>query len=208
MEDRMRHRLVIPVIVTVALLHAMPAAAQGVFGYARLGYGAAFAEEARRAPAVGFGLRAELDTFAVDVSIANFALAFDPYDQTGVAVGSWLKLEALRFLSPAAERSAYVGGGLSWGRVGAARNLQPGTFGATSWRGGGLQGEINGGYELGRHSDIRIFVQVNGSVPFFRARSLTYPYRTRDSGTGSSLGVDHRYIPSAAVSIGLGWQRR
>ena len=204
----MPKRFVFPVIVSaVVLLHATPAAAQGqVFGYARLGYGAAFAEQTRRAPAIGLGLRAELDTFAVDVSVANFALAFDPYDDmSGVAVGSWLKLEALRYLTPDAQGSAYLGGGLSWGRVSIDRG---GESGATSWHGSGLQGELTGGYEMGRHSDIRIFVQANAALPLFRARSFTYSYSRTESGIETSAGVQRRYIPSAVVSIGLGWQRR
>jgi hypothetical protein len=207
MEGAMRNRFVVLVVVTVAMLHARPAAAQGqVFGYARLGYGAAFVDQTPRAPAVGFGLRAELDTFAIDVSVANLAIAFEPYEHmTAVTVGSWLKLEALRFLTPDAQGSAYVGGGLSWGSVSVGRGVEPG---ATSWHGGGLQGELTAGYEVGRHSDIRMFVQVNGALPFFRARSLTYSYSRTESGIESSTGVQHGYIPSAVVSIGLGWQRR
>jgi len=198
---------VLPVtLAVVTLLLAEPAAAQGqVFGYARLGYGAAFVDATRRAPALGLGLRAELDTFAVDVSVANVALDFDPYeDLAGVAVGSWLKLEALHFVTPEAQGSTYLGGGLSWGRVNVGRGGQS----ATSWHGSGLQGELTAGYEMGRHSDIRIFVQANAALPFFRARSFTYSSSRTGDAIGSSAGVERRYIPSAVVSIGLGWQRR
>src|SRR5687768_8235507 len=66
-----------------------------VFAYGRLGSGFVFAERTHRAPAIGLGFRAELDTFAVDVSVLNFALAFDPYERSpDITVGSRLKLSA------------------------------------------------------------------------------------------------------------------
>jgi hypothetical protein len=83
-----------------------------VFGYGRLGSGIVFALRTHHAPAIGIGLRAELDTVAVDVSVLNFALAFDPYERaTDMAVGSRFKLSALRFITPDANRSAWCPSG-------------------------------------------------------------------------------------------------
>ena len=180
-----------------------------VFAYGRLGSGFVFAERTHRAPAIGLGLRAELDTFAVDVSVLNFALAFDPYERSpDITVGSRFKLSALRFITPDADRSAYVGGGLSWGMVSVGRDVQPGPgIGATSWHGDGLQGELTVGYELARASGIRIFAQADATLPFFRAASQTYAYARPESGVQSSTVLDYRYVPSAVVSIGIGWQR-
>jgi hypothetical protein len=180
-----------------------------VFGYGRLGSGIVFADRTHHAPAIGIGLRAELDTFAVDLSVLNFSLAFDPYERsTDITVGSRYKLSALRFITPDADRSAYVGGGLSWGLVSVGRDLQPGTgIGATSWHGDGLQGELTVGYELARASGIRIFAQADATLPCFRAASETYAYSRPESGVQGSTGVEYRYVPSAVVSIGIGWQR-
>ena len=154
------------------------------------------------------GVRAELDSFAVDLSALNFALAFDPYERsTDITVGSRFKLSALRFVTPDADRSAYVGAGLSWGIVSVGRDLQSGPgIGATSWHGDGLQGELTVGYELARGSGIRIFAQADATLPFFRAASQTYSVTER--GVQSSTDVDYRYVPSAVVSIGVGWHRR
>ena len=64
--------------------------------YARLGYGATFAESFRTGPAVGFGLRGESDSFALDVSFANFVINGHSYDSGGTRLaGSFLRIEVL-----------------------------------------------------------------------------------------------------------------
>jgi len=42
------------------------------FGYARLGYGSVFGDRGYGGPILGFGYRAELDTFGIDVSFPNY----------------------------------------------------------------------------------------------------------------------------------------
>src|SRR5206468_8091878 len=89
------------------------------FWYARLGYGAMFADTSYGTPALGYGYRAELDSFAVDVSFFNYQIrtsnTYSYYGGTSdeAIAGSLLKLEGLYFLNPSANKSGYVGGGLS-----------------------------------------------------------------------------------------------
>lgn len=195
---------------TLVILCATVTTAQVVddpelMGYARLGQSMVFADDVRRAPGFGFGFRRELETFAIDVSFLNLALdASLSDDQREMAAGSLLKIQGLRFLSSDAPRSAYLGGGLSWGVVSVGRSIAAGG-GATSWHGSGLQGELTIGYELARESPLRVFVQAEASAPFFNAHSDTFAYPR--AGSIVNTGRQARYIPSVVVSAGVGWQR-
>jgi len=84
-------------------------------GLARLGYGATYFGNAQGAPTMGFGYRAELDSFALDVSFLNYQIrsssdsynaAAGYYGSGGGFSGSLLKLEGLYFLKPRANASA------------------------------------------------------------------------------------------------------
>jgi hypothetical protein len=172
--------------------------AGGSFTYARLGYGAAFADEVRPSPAIGFGIRGGFDELEVDVSFLNYVIG-NPYEEgRDVFAGSLFRLQVLRFLDAEAERSAYVGGGVSWGAVSLGRRV---TGTTRSWNGTGLQGEVTAGYEFVRKSPMRLFVQTDIGLPFFIATSRTDMF-------GSSRGAERRYIPSAAVTFGIGFKRR
>ncbi len=100
--------------------------------YARLGYGSLFGDDSYGTPALGFGYRAELDAFAIDVSFLNFQFsANDTYSSRGATTQSLLKLSGLYFLSPRANRSPYFGGGLSYGHQdfgGGAYNVTNGYY--------------------------------------------------------------------------------
>jgi hypothetical protein len=182
------------------------------FTYARLGYGATYFGSAQGAPTMGFGYRAELDSFALDVSFLNYQIRSSGnsynamagyYGSGGGFSGSFLKLEGLYFLKPAANASAYMGGGLSWG--GSSTSKSTATE-YSSVRGSGLQGELTVGYELPRASTLRMFVQADAALPFYRTveETVTFrstaPYSTRTAG-------GRRYTPSLSLSLGLGWQR-
>jgi hypothetical protein len=155
------------------------------FAYARLGYGG-------HGPGLGIGYRAELDSFALDVSLVNYQMSWasTPYlysvGSSAEAAWSWVKLEGLRFKDPVANAGAYFGAGLSWGGA-----YSSGGLGQTSWQGSGLQGEVTAGYEIGRASTLRVFVQADGQLPFYQMRSRT---------------GRQQYSPSFIVSVGLGWQ--
>jgi hypothetical protein len=177
-------------------------------GYARLGYGGASADQFRAAPAIGFGYRAELNSFALDVSFFNYVIRADSYE-TGrdVFAGSLLRLQALHFFDAEADRSAYVGAGLSWGGVSASRESSGGTY-SNSWSGSGLQGELTAGYELTRSTPMRFFIQTDIGLPFFKAKSVSYNFLRLPDGLYRPATVEERYIPSAVVSLGIGWHRK
>lgn len=177
------------------------------FAYARLGYGAVFADTTHGAPAFGFGYRGQLDSVALDVSFLNFLVGDGPQTGDNAFAGSLLRLEVLRLLDPEADRSVYVGGGMSWGGVSAGRTQVTGDRYTTSWNGSGLQGEMTVGYEFARNEPMRIFVQADIGLPLFMGTSTEYALSNRvlDAGTRT---YEKRYMPSAAVTFGIGWRRR
>lgn len=198
------------VILVAATVLAAPVHAQQTsqpefrsFAYARLGYGAAFADGIRSAPAIGFGYRGELESVAFDVSFFNYMIDSGRYDGS-VFAGSILKLQVLRFLDGESDRSAYVGGGFSWGGISASGSRTPYSGG---WHGSGLQGEFSAGYEFRGNTPLRVFIQADVGVPFFRAtrESITV---FNQPGSFRSTVVDQRFIPSAVVSFGMGWDTR
>jgi hypothetical protein len=172
--------------------------------YARLGYGSLFGPDSYGTPSLGFGYRAELDAFAIDVSFLNFQFSGnDTFSSRGATTQTLLKLSGLYFLSPRANRSAYFGGGLSFGHqsFGGSYNATNGYY-SSAWEGRGLQGELTVGYELARATSFRTFVQADAVLPFYEATSETYPVSSR---IGSPVPTtSRRYAPSLIVSIGVG----
>ena len=170
------------------------------FWYARLGYGGLFGDRTYGTPAIGFGYRVELDSIGVDVSFLNYQISSsNDYGYYGSSsrhafAGSLLKLEGLYFIHPEANKSTYVGGGMSWGGT---------TFG-NGWNGSGLQGELTAGYELPRASALRMFVQADAVLPFYQVSATRFPVNYR---LNSPIITEHRYAPSLVVSMGFGWQR-
>jgi hypothetical protein len=168
--------------------------------YARLGYGTVFGDRAYGTPALGFGYRAELDSFAIDVSFLNFQFqtSNDYYASSGASAGSLLKLSGLYFLNPQSNLTGYLGGGLSYGhrRFGGRNDYTYGRY-TTDWEGSGLQGELTAGYEIARATSLRLFVQADAVLPFYHVASETY-------STTRLVTSDRRYAPSLIISIGLG----
>ena len=87
---------------------------------------------------------------------------------------SLVKLQALYFTSPTTNRSAYFGGGLSYGRT----ELQVSTsdaFSGTSYgHGSGLQAGLTAGYEIARATSARVFVQADVTLPFYNVHVETF----------------------------------
>src|SRR5204863_5906628 len=112
------------------------------FGYAKLGYGRTLGDGGAANPAIGFGYRAELDTFALDVSFLNQMLpsANQTFGGSTGMAGSLLKLTALYFTSPRANASPYLGGGFSWGVISSSAGASQ--TGYSSRSGSGLQAEL------------------------------------------------------------------
>jgi len=168
--------------------------------YARIGYGALFGDHAYATPSFGFGYRAELDSLGIDVSFLNYQfrnLAFDYYSPSASA-GSLLKLSGLYFLDPHANRTAYLGGGLSYGNT-SFSDSRPDSLGLyrSQWEGSGLQSELTIGYELARATSLRMFLQADAVLPFYQVAAATF-------SRGGVVSTDHRYAPSFIVSIGIG----
>jgi len=198
-------KVVLAGVATLALLAAAPAQADDLFSYVRLGQAFVFDANPRPAPGIGFGVRAALDSVAIDASFLNLVVGSHPVDvDRDMTAGSLLKLEVLRYLTPEMSRSVYVGGGMSWGLLSAGRTDPPGG-GTTGWHGRGLQAELTAGYEFARTSPVRVFVQADASAPLFFAGSQTFDY-SRSTGVVQT-GADSRYFPSIVLSLGVGWQR-
>jgi hypothetical protein len=167
--------------------------------YARLGYGGVFGDDAYGTPAFGFGYRAELDSFAIDVSFLNFQVGTSSGASTDATAGSLLKLSGLYFLNPKANLTGYFGGGLSYGHstFGDWNYSSAGNY-HTAWDGSGLQGELTVGYEIARATSLRLFVQADAVLPFYKVTAESF------SRSASVTTTDRRYAPSLVVSIGLG----
>jgi hypothetical protein len=183
------------------------------FTYARLGYGGILGGQTYGTPSFGFGYRAELDKVALDVSFLNVLPGqTEDYRAAGAGAVSYVKLSGLYMLNRHANSAPYLGGGLSWGRthINDAQPAEPvrvaPTPGAiyyynTGGRGSGLQGELTAGYEFGRATTIRMFVQGDVTLPFYSLTSQTI------SSRGVVSSTTRRYAPSVVLSVGLGWQR-
>lgn len=183
------------------------------YWYARVGAGSLFTESAQNGASFGFGYRAGFDRMALDVSFLNAQLSNDAgYFGSSGSVWSLIKLQGLMFTHPAANRSAYFGGGLSYSRA-SVRAEANGGFPRTGY-GSGLQGDLTVGYEITRARSTRVFVQTDIGLPFYHVQveTLTYPETTSPSGgriyLPPTVTIDRQYAPSLAVSLGFGWQGR
>jgi hypothetical protein len=173
--------------------------------YGRLGYSALFTGDRHGVPSVGFGYRAEFDRFGIDLAFLNFQMPGSGYQSSDASVWSWLKLSGLYFLSPIANRTAYLGAGLSYGGQHFGRTRPSVNSYTSGWRGRGLQSELTAGYEVARVTSLRLFVQADAVLPFYHATSDTIlyatPYVPRQEPT---ITFERRYAPSLSVSIALG----
>jgi hypothetical protein len=59
---------------------------------------------------------------------------------------------------------------------------------------------VTAGYEIARTTTLRVFVQADASLPFYKATSQFH-------STSGVVTTSQRYVPSLVVSVGLGWQR-
>ena len=170
------------------------------FTYARVGYSGIVGDRLYGAPAVGFGYRAELDSFGIDVSFLNYQIntsRSSGYYSSGATAGSLVKLQVLHFRNPTGDTTGYFGGGLGWGWAGFSAGGLNGAYAS----GSGLEGELTAGYEFARATTVRLFAQADASLPLYKVASYSY------SRAGSVTSSRSRYAPSVVVSLGLGWQR-
>jgi hypothetical protein len=181
--------------------------ASETYWHARLGYGGVFGEQTHGVPALGFGYRAEFDRIGLDISFFNYH--FSPGggyygSSSGAVAGSLLKLEGLYFTNPTGNATPYFGGGLSWGHTRLDEGIR-------SWNGQGLQGELTAGYEIARATSVRLYLQADMTLPFYRTQSETYEFPVRQPNgpfLPPTVTIERRYTPALVVSVGLGWHRR
>ena len=159
--------------------------------YFRLGYGGATGPVTNAGPGFGFGYRYELDSLAIDLSFLNLLIFGndDPASSEAGVTGSWVKLMGLYFFNPTANASLYLGGGVGYGitAVSDAANTYSGT---------GLQAEAALGFEFLRASTIRIFAELDATLPFYGVYPTLY-----------SVDQSKSYVPSFVASMGIGWGR-
>jgi hypothetical protein len=175
------------------------------FWYARLGYGGVFGDSFTGGPALGFGFRGAFDSLGIDVSFLNFKLPGSGSDSVyGSSPDSFatavLKLETLYLVNPRANATPYLGGGVSYG-VTDIDGASVGDGFRSNSHGSGLQGELTVGYEWPRASRLRVFVQADATLPFYKVASERFTSR----GYSIAGTTEHRYSPSLVVSLGLGY---
>jgi hypothetical protein len=181
------------------------------YWYARLGYGRLIGESSRNAGVMGFGYRAEFNQLGLDISFLNLHMSESGgYFGSSSSAASLIKLEGLFFTDPTSSRSAYFGGGLSYGR--ADLRLSNGDEIPKNGYGSGLQGELTVGYEIARATSVRLFVQGDVTLPFYKVRFETYTYPeapvpVQGRYLPPTITVERQYAPSVSVSVGFGWQR-
>jgi hypothetical protein len=166
--------------------------------YARLGYTGISGPSFSSGPSFGFGYRYELDSVGIDFSFLNFAFAgSDSTNHSSNVTGSFIRLQGLYFLNPISNGSMYVGAGAAWGITAGEKDDGAGGFSVLS--GNGLQGELTAGYEFLRASTIRLFVQADATLPFYKI--------TNTVASPGGLINESAWAPSFGVSLGVGWGR-
>jgi hypothetical protein len=141
-------------------------------------------------PTLGFGMRVELDTWAIDVS---GQVALPPDSLEGAFFAASGHLNGLYFLDGQANHSFYAGGGLGYGVIAYGE--------AESIGGAGFDLQGIGGFEMFRASTMRMLVQGNVGLPMYvmdGADSWSPRY-------GLSIGIGYKPQPSAHNSNAPWW---
>jgi hypothetical protein len=170
--------------------------------YLRLGYGGFATSGGSLGPDFGLGWRRELDRLAIDLSIFNVTLGRRDGSYKDYRM-SIVKLMGLYYFDPYANNSLYAGAGLGWGALSVSPNS--GRFAGTvldSYTGTGLDFELSVGYEMLRVSNIRVLVQVNGSLPTYKATATIDSFSDL---TGVQATKESLYVPTIGLSLGLGF---
>ncbi len=144
--------------------------------YARMGYGGIIYDGMQSGISIGTGFRFELDSFALDVSAINgvFQITNDIDDDRSKSY-EIIRISGLHFFEPEAANSFYAGGGIAWGVVQLC----------DMWRDEHNWGVLLSavvGYEMFRNSDIRLFFNLEATLPTFK--------------------VENDYAPSFSLSVG------
>ncbi len=139
-------------------------------------------------PTFGFGMRVELDTWAIDVS---GQLALPPDSLQGAFFAGSGHLNGLYFLDGQANHSFYFGGGLGYGAIAYDNN--------NSLGGAGFDLQGLGGFEMFRASTMRMLVQGNVGLPLYAIDGAD----AWSPRFGLSIGVG--YKPPPGTSNNMPW---
>jgi hypothetical protein len=180
------------------------------YWYARVGHASLLGPVRHHAASFGFGYRAEFNRLGLELSFLNLQLDDSgAYYGPGSSAVSLIKLEGLYFSNPTANRSAYFGGGVSYGRT--QIRASNGADFPTTGSGAGLQGELTLGYEIARVTSARLFAQADVTLPIYDVVAETFSYPAGSSNgryAPPTISIEPQYAPSLTLSVGLGWQRR
>lgn len=144
-------------------------------------------------PALGAGIRVELDQWAIEAD-STFGFSFDdnPNEQkTGNSANFGAHLGGVYFLDGQANGSPFFSGGLGYSTT-LLENASEDT-----WAGAGFDFRFAAGYEMLRASTIRMFFQAEVLLPM---------YLLHAEDLNSSAGQDSRYNPTFLVSFGVGYE--
>lgn len=187
--------------------------------YARLGLGSVLGKDPGSGVSLGLGIRRELDQFAVDVSILNST--FDPDDLVEDWDFEWIRLMGMYYFSPVASNTFVIGGGFSYGFTDYGdkeyddfwefRDSDAKEDGSYEYgEGKGLKGNLLCGYEMFRSSNLRMFIQAEVILPFYKNDIYKIRVTTEESGSNyyNSYEKYHdgeRWVPSLSLNIGIGF---
>jgi hypothetical protein len=146
-------------------------------------------------PAFGFGYRYESGHLVLDASLFNFTLTQQNQSFDNLT-GPWVRLGALFFFEQSPNPSLYGGAGLGWGISNAKLDGNP-------YTNNGLDFEFTVGYEALRANTVRLFLQLDASVPAYSAKTTLL----RFSGTSATTARDSIYTPSFSLSLGIGFSK-
>jgi hypothetical protein len=180
------------------------------YWHARVGFGSLFGQSTHSGGTFGFGYRTQFERFGLDVSFLNAQLSDDAgYYGENSSAWTLIKLQGLFFTNPTGNQSAYFGGGLGYGHM-LLQTSVGGDF-PRSGHGSGLQGSLTAGYEIARATSARVFVQADVTLPFYNVNFETYSYPQAPVNgryLTPTVTIERQYVPSLAISVGFGWQRR
>ncbi|MDB4953045.1 MAG: hypothetical protein JWO36_614 [Myxococcales bacterium] len=164
--------------------------------FIRLGFGAVTGHKTTTGPAFGIGYRYELDRMGIEVSGFNFITASSEImtssgtrTSSGAVTGDIVRLSAFWYQNPLGNDTTFIGGGIGYGLNATCDETQ-------CYSGSGIEGHIIGGYEMLRSSTIRMFGELDITLPFYKSG-------VTDFFNGTSTA--QRYVPSVSLMVGLGW---
>jgi len=140
------------------------------------------------APTLGFGMRTELDRWAIEAAGSGFITETN----NGTFGGLNGHLNALRFTDPKANHTPYIGAGVGYG-------MQVLTAGNNEFEGHGFEGHVFGGYEFLRASTIRMFGQIDVILPAYTLRDSWAPL------VGMSFAIGYDPPPQSGNTPPLWW---